>query len=158
MEPGTFPRQGDKETALYTVNTNELELMEGWFSSEPSAHFRANFALWGGNGAVDLSAVYIDLEPGGLLGEHRDSPEELLFVVEGDVEFTVGTERGNAGPGVIAIVPAMAPHSIRNIGDKPARILGVFPAPAVEATFAETVQPLGVEVMQFGDVAAAIAD
>lgn len=142
---------------MHTVDTNELELMEGWFETEPSAHFRANFALWGGNGAESLSAVYIDLEPGGVLGEHTDSPEELLFIIEGTVELTAGGERQSAGPGVIAIVPAMVPHGIRNIGEVRARILGVFPAPAVESIFVEQVQPIGVQVMNVGPVVATIA-
>jgi quercetin dioxygenase-like cupin family protein len=140
-----------------TVDTKEMELMEGWFANDPTVHFRANFALWGGNGAEDLSAVYIELEPGKALGEHTDSPEELLIVLEGMVEFSIGAEHLRAGRGELAVVPAMAPHNIRNIGQVTARVIGVFPKPGVVANFVEPIQPINQGVMVFGEVPAAAA-
>lgn len=142
---------------MHTVNTRALELMEGWFDDDPSVHFRANFALHRDNGAADSAAVVIELEPGWALGEHTDSPEEVLLVMEGTVELIVAGERQLAGPGTVAVVPAMAPHAIRNAGDTTARIIGFFPEPAVTATFVEPIQPLGQDTLVFGDTAEASA-
>ena len=142
---------------MHTVNTHTLELMEGWFDDDQSVHFRANFALHRDNGAADSSAVVIELEPGWALGEHTDSPEEVLLVMEGTVELIVAGERQVAGPGTVAVVPAMAPHAIRNAGDSPARIIGFFPEPTVTATFVEPIQPLGQDILVLGDTAVASA-
>ncbi len=143
---------------MHTVNTNALELMEGWFDDDRSVHFRANFALHRDNGAADSAAVVIELEPGWALGEHTDSPEEVLLVMEGTVELIVAGQRQLAGPGTVAVVPAMAPHAIRNAGDILARVIGFFPEPTVTATFVEPIQPLGHDTFVFGDAAAPAAD
>ena len=135
---------------MHTVNLATMDLIEGRFATDSSVHFRANFALFGGNGAEDSSAVYIELQPGEALGEHTDSPEETLLVLDGEVEFTVGKERARAGRGTLGVVPSMVPHSIRNVGSGTARVVGFFPSPGVVATFAEPVQPLDQRVMVFG--------
>ena len=142
---------------MHTVNTREMELMEGWFDDDRSVHFRANFVLHRDNGAVDSAAVVIELEPGWALGEHTDSPEEILLVVKGTVEFMVDGQRQLAGPGTVAVVPAMAPHAIRNAGDTLARIIGFFPEPTVTSTFVEPIQPMGQETLVFGEPANASA-
>ena len=141
---------------MQTVDLITMDLMEGWFDGDPTVHFRANFALSGGNGAAGLAAVQVVLQPGQALGEHTDSPEELLIVLSGEVELTVGEERARAGAGVMAVVPAMVPHNIRNVGDGTARIVGFFPSPTVVATFVEPIQPIGQDVLAFGEAPVAV--
>jgi quercetin dioxygenase-like cupin family protein len=140
---------------MHTVDTRSLDLLEGRFDRDRSVHFRANFALHAGNGAKDSAVVVIELEPGDALGQHTDSPEEILLVLEGAVELEVGKERQVAGPGTLAVVPPLAPHNMRNVGDDTARVIGFFPSPTVVATFVEPIQPLGQQVLVFGDLAAA---
>jgi quercetin dioxygenase-like cupin family protein len=142
---------------MHTVDLNGLEMMEGWFAGDPTVHFRANFALFGGNGSDRASVVSIQLQPGEALGEHSDSPEEILLVVEGTVEMKVGEERAVAPRGTLAVVPPMVPHGFRNIGDRPAWVIGFFPSPGVVATFVEPVQPINQQVMVFGEVGEPVA-
>jgi quercetin dioxygenase-like cupin family protein len=151
---GAFSRRTRKERVVHTVDLNAMELMEGWFAGDPSVRFRANFAVFGGNGSENSAAVYIVMQPGEALGEHTDSAEEVLLVVDGMVEMTVGKERSRAGKGTLAVVPAMVPHGIRNVGAGVARVVGFFPSPGVVATFAEPVQPIDQQVMVFGDAEA----
>jgi quercetin dioxygenase-like cupin family protein len=108
------------------------------------------FALFGGNGAEGSSLVYVELDPGKALGEHTDSPEEVLLVLEGEVEMTVGQERARASAGSIAVVPPMVPHGFRNVGRGIARVAGFFPSRGVAATFVKPVQPLGERLLIFG--------
>jgi quercetin dioxygenase-like cupin family protein len=136
---------------MHTVDLAAMELMEGWFAGDPSVRFRANFALFGGNGAESSSTVYIELQPGEALGEHTDSPEEILLVLDGDVEFQVGGERSRAGKGTLGVVPAMVPHGFRNVGSSTARVVGFFPSGGVVATFVEPIQPIDQQVMVFGE-------
>ena len=142
---------------MQTVDTRTMDLMEGWFDGDETAHIHANFALHGANGADDSAAVVIELAPGDALGQHTDSPEEILLVMEGEVDFQINSERQRAKPGTVSVVPAMAPHSIRNVGDRTARIIGFFPRPRVVSTFTEPIQPLGESVLVFGDTASAPA-
>jgi quercetin dioxygenase-like cupin family protein len=143
---------------MNTVDLATMELIEGWFADDDSVHFRANFALVGGDGAERSSLVYVELEPGKALGEHMDSPEETLLVLDGDVEMQIGQDRVRARRGQLAVVPAMIPHSFRNVGRGTARVVGFFPSPGVVATFVEPVQPINQHVMRFGQTDAAAAE
>jgi quercetin dioxygenase-like cupin family protein len=87
--------------------------------------------------------VYFELAPGDELGRHTDSAEEVILVLQGVVEGTIGAERGVLGQGQIAVVPRMLPHTFRNIGPEIARLVGFFPEARLVATFENEWQPAG---------------
>lgn len=130
--------------------------MSGWFEGDSAARHRGNFPLGGGNGAADSAVVYVELEPGTRLEEHTDSPEEILLVLEGEVEVAVGDERARAHAGCLAVVPPMAPHVIRNVGKGVVRFVGFFPSPGVVSTFVAPMQPVGLQVLAFGETPALV--
>lgn len=111
---------------------------------------RAAFPFHSAMGAASTAAVWITLEPGAELAEHRDSAEELLYAVEGAVEASVGGETGELRAGEVALVPAMAPHSLRNLGDTTARVFGFFSSSTNIATFTEPLGPGGPQVVAVG--------
>lgn len=76
---------------MQTANLNTLELMHGHFDEDQTVDFWASFALVGGQRTRSSSVVYVEFEPGNALGEHNDSPEEL--VLEGVVELSIGEAR-----------------------------------------------------------------
>ncbi len=55
--------------------------------------------------------------------EHED---ELVYVVEGDIEVTLGDQKMTATEGILALLPRGIPHGFTNIGDKPSRVLDVI--------------------------------
>jgi quercetin dioxygenase-like cupin family protein len=116
----------------------------------PGPGLSVAFPLHSATGAADSAIVWINLEPGAELPEHQDSAEELLLVIEGEVHATVDGETGVLGERQLALVPAMAPHGIRNDGDRPARLLGFFSASTVVSTFPEPMGPDGVQVFVTG--------
>lgn len=116
----------------------------------PGPGLEVAFPLHSATGAADSAIVWINLEPGGVLPEHQDSAEELLLVVEGEVEATVDGETGTVGERQLALVPAMAPHGMRNVGQSPARVLGFFSASTLVSTFAEPLGPEGPQVFVTG--------
>jgi quercetin dioxygenase-like cupin family protein len=123
---------------MTTVNLSELELNEFIGSKNQKQHCQATFPLLGAHGTKKSATVYIELAPGDHLGRHTDSAEELLFIIDGNVEVSVGDEKGPAGKGTIALVPEMVPHDIKNTGDTTARIIGFFGgANNIVATFDE---------------------
>ena len=111
---------------MITTNVNELELNEFIAKDVPKQHCKASFPLVGAHGTINSATVYFELEPGDNLGRHTDSAEELLLLLEGKVEASVGDESVEMSEGSIAVVPLMVPHDLKNIGTTKARVLGFF--------------------------------
>jgi quercetin dioxygenase-like cupin family protein len=109
-----------------------------------------SFPFHSAMGTASTAAVWLTFEPGAELAEHCDSAEELLYAVEGAVEASVGGETGELRAGEVALVPAMVRHSIRNVGDTTARVLGFFSSSTNIATFTEPMGPGGPQVMAIG--------
>ena len=76
--------------------------------------------------------------PGAAIPLHVHTREDELFrVLEGRVEFTIGTEALTLGPGDVAFAPRYVPHAWRVVGEAPARtIMTAFPA-GIEHMFGE---------------------
>ena len=133
---------------MTTANLNELELNEFIGKQDQKQHCLATFPLVGAHGSKALATVYFELQPGDHLGRHTDSAEELLIVLNGQVEATVGEEKNIASKGTIVLVPEMVPHDVRNIGDQPAKVLGVFGgANNIVATFEKDMLPTETNVV-----------
>ena len=81
--------------------------------------------------------------PGGGPPPHVHSREqEGFYVLEGEITFTVGDQRLVAGAGTFANLPVGTPHSFKNEGGRPARML-ISVAPAgLEQMFFEFGVPL----------------
>jgi quercetin dioxygenase-like cupin family protein len=125
---------------MFVVDLNNLELME------TREGLNVAFPIQSAAGTADTAIVWMDLDPGAVLPEHTDSAEELLYVVEGSVEAFVGEESGTLTEGQIAVVPALAPHGLRNVGEGRARVLGFFSASTNIGVFKE---PLFADVQVF---------
>jgi quercetin dioxygenase-like cupin family protein len=136
---------------MLTAKTSELELMEGWFDSDPDhTRVRVIFPLNKWAGSADSAAVYFEIEPGNRLAEHTDSAEEILYVVAGEAEAQVADERMRLSAGELAVIPAMEPHAVVNVGNETVKIVGFFSQSEVTSTFNESVQPFGATVLNQG--------
>ena len=71
----------------------DLELMEGWYEDDPTMRVKVNFPFFLGTGTKNTAVVYFEIEPGYRLGTHTDSAEEILLVLEGEVEVSLGGRR-----------------------------------------------------------------
>lgn len=129
------------------LSTNDRP--EVWWESDPTVRVRADFPLSADKGSKNAAVVYFELEPGCSLGRHTDSAEEVLVILQGTVEVTVGDETGTASAGEIALVPEMVPHSVRNVGEETARVAGFFPSGHIIATFDEPYVPIDQQVFEF---------
>jgi quercetin dioxygenase-like cupin family protein len=131
-------------TQLSTENRPEV-----WWETDPSVRVRADFPLNGGTGTEHSAVVYFELDPGCALGTHTDSAEEVLLILQGTVEVTVGEEQGRVAQGGLALVPEMVPHNIRNVGTTTAKVAGFFPSSHIVATFEQPFAPEGQQVFAF---------
>jgi mannose-6-phosphate isomerase-like protein (cupin superfamily) len=66
--------------------------------------------------------------------------EEVFYVLEGDLEFLVGTQTRQAGVGTFVMVPIGALHTFSNPTDKTARFLNTFTPPRYIHYFEEMSQ------------------
>jgi quercetin dioxygenase-like cupin family protein len=121
----------------------ELELMEVSYEDDPTMRVNVNFPFYAGTGTKNTTVVYFELEPGCRLGTHTDSAEEILLILEGEAEATVGEERVRVRAGDMAVVPAMVPHALRNAGDQTVRVVGFFSSNVVAAVFDRPMMPFG---------------
>jgi len=99
----------------------------------------------------ELSLLEFEMQPGGEIAPHlHRGQSDSFYVLEGEVEFRVENEVVTATPGTFVLSPAGVVHSLRNAGEKPARLLNLHvPGGFVEyrrelaALQAEGVEPDG---------------
>ena len=137
----------DVQRKDHTVNAIDLD---GYELAPTAPGLRVAFPLHSATGTASSATVLFELDPGAELPVHTDSAEELLIVVQGTAEARVGDEVGRLGRHGLAIVPPMAPHGLRNVGDDVLRVLGTFSASTVVSTFERPLQPGGPDVLVIG--------
>ena len=130
---------------MLTSNVNTLSLADVASPAEPSLGSGYAFPIYAATGSAATAVVYFEVAPGKRLGRHTDSSEEVIFVVEGDGEVTVGDERASVTTGALAVVPALVPHDVRNTGSTPLKVVGFFAGSALMHAFLEPMLP-GAEV------------
>jgi quercetin dioxygenase-like cupin family protein len=54
---------------------------------------------------------------------HRHDFEEMFTILDGEIELNFRGEAHQASRGATVNIPANAPHSFRNLSDRPARLL-----------------------------------
>jgi quercetin dioxygenase-like cupin family protein len=111
---------------------------------------RVSFPLHSATGTASTATVLFELDPGAALPVHTDSAEELLVVVQGTAEARVGDDVGRIARHEVALVPPMAPHGLRNVGDDVLRVLGTFSSSTVVSTFEQPLEPDGPQVFVIG--------
>src|SRR4051794_31901082 len=135
---------------MLTASTPKLELMETWLEGDDEHRVRANFPINIHTGSADSAVVYFEIDPGYKLATHTDSAEEVLYIVEGEAEAHAGDESGRLSAGDLAVIPAMVPHGVRNVGDVRLKVVGFFTESKIVSEFEEPLQPAGVAVLEMG--------
>ncbi len=111
---------------MLSVNLKQVELNEFKAKNNKHQNCKATFPMFGKHGTKESATVYFELDPGKELGTHTDSAEELLLIIDGSVEATLGNEKAKLDSGHLLHVPKMIPHNFRNIGNNKAKVLGFF--------------------------------
>jgi quercetin dioxygenase-like cupin family protein len=87
------------------------------------------------NGRYCLIDMHIP--PGGGPPPHRHDFEESFTLLEGEIEATFRGEKSVVRAGETLGIPANAPHSFKNVSDKPARLLCICAPAGQEEFFAQ---------------------
>lgn len=88
------------------IDTNSLKVIEhlpGWHGR----YFHS----------ASMTFAHYDFNRGASIHEHFHPQEEVYEVIEGELEITLGGVPHIARPGLVAIVPSNAPHSIKALTD-----------------------------------------
>src|SRR6476646_7800170 len=129
---------------MQAVNTNTYQLIER------APGLRVGFPVHSATGTASTATVLFEIDPDAELPVHTDSAEELLIVLAGRAAARVGDEVGEISAGDVAVVPPMAPHGLRNVGDDVVRVLGTFSASTVISTFERPFVPGAPQVLAIG--------
>ncbi len=85
-----------------------------------------------------FSVIELITEPGKGVSVHvHEREDELVYVLEGDLEVTLGDQKMNASAGIMALLPRGIPHGFTNIGSRTSRILDVILPGAFDGYFVE---------------------
>ena len=104
--------------------------------SSPMAGGKSLMMAGASTGAAMATVGDLTIEPGVRSGYHlHPNTEEAILVVEGELEFRVGTSRFRASTGDCVLAPQGIGHGLENVGDTPARLITIYPTaePAREA-------------------------
>lgn len=135
---------------MLSAQVSELEPTEYWSEADPTLRGRLELPMHTGNGAASSAVIYFEHEPGEHHGRHTDSAEEVVLVLDGEAEVTAGDERMRLTEGTLALVPAMVPHDIANVGQGKLRVVGFFSSAAVVSQFDEMLAPFRTRVLTLG--------
>jgi quercetin dioxygenase-like cupin family protein len=154
------PIKAEKRITLnmLTIQLIELPLRTTWTANEPSQRAHSTFPFLLAQENENTSSVYFELDAGDQLGTHTDSAEEVLFIVEGKVEVTVGDESAVVEGPALALVPEMVPHNLNNVGNYRAKVLGFFPSRHIVATFDNAWLPDEANVIDTAQLAELMAE
>jgi quercetin dioxygenase-like cupin family protein len=130
---------------MLTSNIQALALADVDSPADPSLGSGYVFPIYAATGSAATAVVYFEVAPGKRLGRHTDSSEEVIYIVAGEGEVTVGEERASVSTGTLAVVPALVPHDVRNTGSTPLEVIGFFAGSALMHAFYEPMLP-GAEV------------
>ncbi len=77
--------------------------------------------------SANMTFAHYDFKKGASIHEHFHAEEEVYEVIEGELELTIDGAAEVVHPGLVAIVPSNARHSVRALSDGRAIIVD-FPA------------------------------
>jgi quercetin dioxygenase-like cupin family protein len=128
---------------VFAIATGELDLADAWLDGDESARWRSGAAHGPGTGAAASGSSILEVDPGRRLPRHTDSAEELIVLLGGRAEVTVGDEFATVAAPAVALVPKDVPHEVRNAGDEVLRFAAMYAEPEVVTTYEHEVQPDG---------------
>lgn len=132
---------------MYALQLGDRDLVDISSETDDTRRMRVDFPISSIAGAASTAVVYFELEPGEHTGMHTDSAEEIILILSGTAEATVGDERGELTAGGLGLVPALVPHDVRNVGEDTVRVVGFFSSGIVVSVFDDPLMPAGRRVV-----------
>ncbi|MDQ3646627.1 MAG: cupin domain-containing protein [Actinomycetota bacterium] len=68
---------------------------------------------------------------------HRHAVDEVVVILDGEAEVTLGDQKVFPAPGDVVFIPAGAVHGHRNVGEGPLEIHATFPSTLIDIEMLE---------------------
>jgi quercetin dioxygenase-like cupin family protein len=104
---------------MQSIDLNSVELLEVWPKSDPSRRVRFTFPISAETGAQRSSVAYAEPPDGGAIPAHLDSPNEVVLVLDGPVEFEINGEVESVPSGHLVQISASTKHRVANPAPTP---------------------------------------
>lgn len=91
----------------------------------PGREVMAGDVIWDATGR-ELQVIRAEMAPGADFPIHTHHQEQIIVVLRGALDFTVGDERRVAGPGQAIVIPPGVPHGGRVHGAEPVMTIEAF--------------------------------
>ena len=126
---------------MITAPPHDARQIEAQCEGDQTTRVTFSWLVSAASGSSSTAVVRTAIEPGQRLGTHRDSVEEVILILEGQAEVSLGDEVAHLSAGELAVVPAMVPHGMRNVGTGMVRFVGFFPSATVASIFDQPLLP-----------------
>jgi quercetin dioxygenase-like cupin family protein len=93
----------------------------------------------------DITLIVEVIAPGDRIPLHTHPINEVIAILEGTPEVTLGENTREVGPGAIVFIPADTPHGTRNAGTSPVRLHAMFPSEEIGIRYLERNPAPGTE-------------
>jgi quercetin dioxygenase-like cupin family protein len=127
---------------VFTAQLDRLELFESWSEEDLQIASKSAIVLSSREGSASTQVFYIVCEPHKRIGRHVHSAEEVLLVVEGTAEVSVGDEQARLSVGAMALIPAGVPHEPINVGSDTLRCVGYLSSATALHTWEVSLMPM----------------
>ena len=74
----------------------------------------------------EVVQVRVDFDPGYLAPKHTHPGEEIIYVIEGTLDYEIDGKRSTVKAGDVLFVPAGVVHSAKNVGTENAAELATY--------------------------------
>ncbi len=132
---------------ITTAQINEPDSVEFSAQADSTIGPRLGLALSPANGTATTIVAALDLAPGKRSGRHTHTIEEVVLVLGGTAEMTVGEEQVRLSAGEMVLVPALAPHELANAGSDELHTVAFFPNAAFVSVFDDVLSPVESRVL-----------
>ena len=93
----------------------------------------------------DITLIVEEIAPGDRIPLHTHPINEVIAILEGTPEVTLGEDTRKVGPGAIVFIPAGTPHGTRNASTSPVRLHAMFPSEQIGIRYLERNPAPGTE-------------
>jgi len=93
----------------------------------------------------DITLIVEEIAPGDRIPLHTHPINEVIVILEGNPEVTLGDDTREVGPGTVVFIPAGTPHGTQNASARPIRLHAMFPSERIGIQYLERNPAPGTE-------------
>ena len=101
--------------------------------------------LGAGQHVDDITLIVEEIAPADRIPLHTHPINELIVVLDGTPEVTLGDDTREVRPGTVVFIPAGTPHGTRNSSTSPVRLHAMFPSEQIGIQYLERNPAPGTE-------------